>query len=105
VTRDPAQPLAQIHAVPLAHIDADREVLFIWGRPGHPAAPASNEALVIPVPAAAPTPAAPKPKLKAKPAEPKPVETPVEAPAETAIPAAPPETPAPATPTPEAPAT
>ena len=47
VERDPAQPLAQIHAVPLAHIDADREVLFIWGRPGHPAAPASAEALAV----------------------------------------------------------
>jgi rod shape-determining protein MreC len=47
VSRDPAQPLAQIRAVPLATIDSDREVLFIWGRPGHPAAPASNEALAI----------------------------------------------------------
>jgi rod shape-determining protein MreC len=47
VTRDPTQPLAQIRAVPLATIDSDREVLFIWGRPGHPAAPASNEALAI----------------------------------------------------------
>ncbi len=47
VERDPAQPLAQIQAVPLAHIDSDREVLFIWGRPGHPAAPASEEALAV----------------------------------------------------------
>src|SRR6187399_1309059 len=56
VERDPAQPLAQIHAVPLASIDSDREVLFIWGRPGHPAAPASAEALNIPVPIVPPKP-------------------------------------------------
>jgi rod shape-determining protein MreC len=47
VERDPAQPLAQIYAVPLARIEADREVLFIWSRPGHPAAPASNEAMTL----------------------------------------------------------
>ena len=47
VTRDPAEPLAQIQAVPLAQIEGDREVLFIWSRPGHPAAPASPEALAV----------------------------------------------------------
>jgi len=47
VERDPAEPLAQIFAAPLAKIDADREVLFIWGRPDHPAAPASPEALTF----------------------------------------------------------
>jgi rod shape-determining protein MreC len=47
VERDPAQPLAQIYAVPLARIEADREVLFIWSRPGHPAAPASTEAMPL----------------------------------------------------------
>jgi rod shape-determining protein MreC len=47
VTRDPAEPLAQIQAVPLAKIEGDREVLFIWSRPEHPAAPASPEALAI----------------------------------------------------------
>jgi len=109
VERDPAQPLAQIHAVPLAHIDADREVLFIWGRPGHPAAPASNEALVIAAPEV-PKPAAPKPKPKPKPVVPKPVEAPVPTPGDTPAPDAPApdaptETPAPVTPTTEAPAT
>lgn len=49
VTRDPAEPLAQIEAVPLARIDSDREVLFIWSRPGHPAAPASPEELAVEV--------------------------------------------------------
>jgi rod shape-determining protein MreC len=47
VTRDPAEPLAQIHAVPLARIEADREVLFIWARPDHPAAPANPAALAV----------------------------------------------------------
>src|SRR5690349_19794272 len=56
VDRDPAQPLAQIHAAPLARIDADREVLFIWARPGHPAAPATPEQLAEP-PKPAPKPA------------------------------------------------
>jgi cell shape-determining protein MreC len=47
VTKDPAEPLAQIEAVPLAKIEGDREVLFIWSRPNHPAAPASPAALAI----------------------------------------------------------
>jgi len=47
VTRDPAEPLAQIQAVPLAQIEGDREVLFIWSRPNHPAAPATPEALAV----------------------------------------------------------
>jgi len=47
VTRDPAQPLAQIQAVPLARIESDREVLFIWSRPDHPAAPATPAALAV----------------------------------------------------------
>jgi len=47
VTRDPAEPLAQIQAVPLARIESDREVLFIWARPEHPAAPASDAALAV----------------------------------------------------------
>jgi rod shape-determining protein MreC len=50
VTRDPAVPLAQIVAVPLAKIESDREVLFIWGRPNHPASPASPEALAVEAP-------------------------------------------------------
>jgi rod shape-determining protein MreC len=39
------QPLEKIFAAPLAKIDSDREVLFIWGRPDHPASPASPAAL------------------------------------------------------------
>jgi rod shape-determining protein MreC len=104
VERDPAQPLAQIHAVPLAHIDADREVLFIWGRPGHPAAPATSEALAVgAAPVEAPKPAQPKPKPK--PAAPKPAENPAGNAADPQDSAPPTESPAPASPTPEAPAT
>lgn len=47
VERDPTQPLAQIHAVPLASIESDREVLFIWERANHPAATATPEALAV----------------------------------------------------------
>ena len=50
VTRDPGEPLAQIEAVPLATIEADREVLLIWSRPNHPAAPASPATLAVEAP-------------------------------------------------------
>ena len=46
----PADPLARIHAVPLAGVENDREVLFIWERPDHPAATASPEALAVEAP-------------------------------------------------------
>jgi len=57
VKRDPKEPFAQIYAVPLAGIENDREVLFIWERPDHPAATASPEALAV----EAATPAVKKP--------------------------------------------
>jgi rod shape-determining protein MreC len=47
VERDPTKPLAQIEAAPLARIKSDREVLFIWSRPGHPAAPATPAELAV----------------------------------------------------------
>jgi rod shape-determining protein MreC len=50
VDRNPTQPLAQIFAAPLAHIESDREVLFIWARESHPAAPASAAALAVEAP-------------------------------------------------------
>jgi rod shape-determining protein MreC len=43
----PTEPLAQIHAVPLAGIENDREVLFVWERPDHPAATASPAAIAV----------------------------------------------------------
>ena len=54
VELDPTQPLAQIQAVPLAGIENDREVMFIWERPNHPAATASPEALAVEAPVKAP---------------------------------------------------
>jgi hypothetical protein len=51
VEKDPAQPLSQIVAAPLAHIESEREVLFVWARPGHPAAPATPDALAVEAPA------------------------------------------------------
>ena len=41
VHRDAVQPLAQVRAAPLAHIDTDSEVMLIWFRADHPAAPAT----------------------------------------------------------------
>jgi rod shape-determining protein MreC len=93
VDRDPTQPLAQIVASPLARIEADREVVFIWARPGHPAAPATPEALAVEAPKPAPPPK-PKPKpAPRKPPEQAPQPAPAEvAPTETAPTAAPTET-------------
>ena len=39
VHRDAVQPLAQVRAAPLAHIDTDTEVMLVWFREDHPAAP------------------------------------------------------------------
>jgi rod shape-determining protein MreC len=41
VHRDAIQPLAQVRATPFANMDIDREVMLVWFREGHPAAPAS----------------------------------------------------------------
>src|SRR5215475_2431279 len=42
VHRDAVQPLAQVRAAPLAHVDSDTEVMLVWFREGHPAAPAAS---------------------------------------------------------------
>jgi len=39
VHRDAVQPLAQVRAIPFASMDIDREVMLVWFREGHPAAP------------------------------------------------------------------
>ena len=49
VERDSTQPLARILAVPLANMESDREVLFIWSHPDHPASPASDAAVAVEV--------------------------------------------------------
>ena len=42
VHRDAVQPLAQVRATALSHIDSDTEVMLVWFRAGHPAAPAPS---------------------------------------------------------------
>jgi rod shape-determining protein MreC len=44
VHRDAVQPLAQVRAAPLAHLNTDSEVMLVWFRPDHPAAPAAASA-------------------------------------------------------------
>jgi len=41
VHRDAVQPLAQVRAAVLSHINSDTEVMLVWFRAGHPAAPAA----------------------------------------------------------------
>jgi len=64
VHRDAVQPLAQVRAAPLAHVDSDSEVMLVWFRADHPAAPAPAESaaggLKSGNPAMQPQPAAPK---------------------------------------------
>ena len=80
VHREAVQPLAQVRAAPLAHIGTDSEVMLVWFRPDHPAAPAPQAASVSgvkagnaamqpqaapPRPTAAPAPAMAKPAPEA----------------------------------------
>jgi rod shape-determining protein MreC len=46
VHREAVQPLAQVRAAPLAHIGTDSEVMLVWFRPDHPAAPAPTASSV-----------------------------------------------------------
>ena len=45
VHRDAVQPLAQVRATPLAHLSTDGEVMLVWFRADHPAAPAGTDSL------------------------------------------------------------
>jgi rod shape-determining protein MreC len=69
VQREAVQPLAQVRAAPLAHINRDREVMLVWFRETHPAAPARDAGGDLPKgdPNAKPLPAPPKPKPVAPP--------------------------------------
>jgi rod shape-determining protein MreC len=42
VHREAVQPLAQVRALALSHIDKDTEVMLVWFRQGHPASPAAS---------------------------------------------------------------
>jgi rod shape-determining protein MreC len=44
VHRDAVQPLAQVRAEPFASMNIDREVMLVWFREGHPAAPGTATA-------------------------------------------------------------
>jgi rod shape-determining protein MreC len=44
VHRDAVQPLAQVRAEPFASMNIDREVMLVWFREGHPAAPVTATA-------------------------------------------------------------
>ncbi len=91
VRRDGSSPLAQVQATPLARLDRDRLVAFVWFKAGHPAAPAPGTNM-----SAGGSPEA-RPLAVPPPPEP-PVTAPAQAPAATLEPA---PTPA-ATPAPEA---
>ena len=107
VHRDAVQPLAQVRAEPFASMNIDREVMLVWFREGHPAAPVSlngGDAKTgnanmqsqpvpprkAPVPAAAPAVPQPAPspgdaatlQAPAKPATAKPAKPPAPAPKE-----------------------
>ena len=116
VHRDAVQPLAQVRAVPLGRVELDREVMLVWFRPEHPAAPGSasmadskgGNAAMQPLPAppkpkppgSAAAGSAPKPATPKAPAAPKPAPaTANPAPAESV-----PATPAASAPTPPKPA-
>ncbi|HVW70079.1 MAG TPA: rod shape-determining protein MreC [Steroidobacteraceae bacterium] len=49
VHRDAVQPLALVKAIPFASVNTDREVVLVWFREDHPAAPASTSAGDLPV--------------------------------------------------------
>jgi rod shape-determining protein MreC len=77
VHRDAVQPLAQVLAAPFANVDTDREVVLVWFRADHPAAPVSvtsgdlksGNPNLKPQPAPPPRPKSPTPQTQA-PAEP-----------------------------------
>ena len=74
VHRDAVQPLAQVRAAPLAHLDTDTEVMLVWFRADHPAAPAADTSaasdLKVGNAALQPQPAPPKPRPTAAAAPP-----------------------------------
>jgi rod shape-determining protein MreC len=97
VHRDAVQPLAQVRAATLAHVDTDTEVMLVWLRADQPAAPAAalNAAgeLTHGNAAMQPQPAPPKPTA-APPATTPPATTPAPAPPATSPATAAPRPPA-----------
>ncbi|HSY45965.1 MAG TPA: rod shape-determining protein MreC, partial [Steroidobacteraceae bacterium] len=76
VHRDAVQPLAQVRAATLAHVDTDTEVMLVWLRADQPAAPAAalnaGGELTHGNAAMQPQPAPPKPTAAAPAATPAP---------------------------------
>jgi rod shape-determining protein MreC len=70
VQREAVQPLAQVRAVPLAQLDRVREVMLVWFREEHPAAPGptTNSDLKTGNPKMQPQPVPPKPPAAVAPA-------------------------------------
>jgi rod shape-determining protein MreC len=68
VHRDAVQPLAQVRAAPLAHLETDTELMLVWFRADHPAGPAAGSGsdklgeLKSGTAAMQPQPAPPKPR-------------------------------------------
>lgn len=73
VSRESVQPLAQVRAAPLARIDRAREVMLVWFREAHPAAPGSTTGADLltgdPKIQPQPAPARPKPAESAAPGD------------------------------------
>ena len=70
VHRDAVQPLAQVRATPFANVDTDSEVVLVWFREDHPAAPGSRRRRVTcrsAIPPTATASAAPPPRPKTGP--------------------------------------
>jgi rod shape-determining protein MreC len=80
VHRDAVQPLAQVRAVPFASMNIDREIMLVWFREGHPAAPMkagggdakTGNANMQPQSASHPKPSAPAPAQPPKSGSPQP---------------------------------
>ncbi len=72
VHRDAVQPLAQVRATPYGHVDSDRDVMLVWFREDHPAAPAAVTTgdLRVGNKALQPQPAPPRPKATPPAAQP-----------------------------------
>jgi rod shape-determining protein MreC len=66
VKRDPAQSLADVDVRPAAALDRSRELMFVWLKPGQPAA-GGTDAVATTAPAAAPAPPAAPAGSKAPP--------------------------------------
>jgi rod shape-determining protein MreC len=80
VTREAVQPLAQVRAVPMARIDRAREVMLVWFREDHPAAPGATSGADLKKGDVKAQPQVAPPKPKPAPPAPAPAGTRIDAP-------------------------